>query len=154
KVAVRIDEADADHLTEGFAAHRAGIHAQGAADVAGDSFEPLEAADLGIARRVGELLLLHPDTGVNLAVFDFDLLELTAGEMNDHTANAAVAHEQVRAAAHDEEGNLIQRAETHETGESLFGFGFGPKLRRATNSHGGVLGERFVKLDRPVAHHG
>ena len=59
KFAVAVDETHADHLTEGLAAHRAGVHAQRAADIPGNAFDPLEAADLRVARGVGEFLLLH-----------------------------------------------------------------------------------------------
>ncbi len=72
KFAVRIDEADADDLPEGLAAHRAGIHAQRAADISGDALEPLEAADLRVARRDGEFALLHADARADVRAVDFE----------------------------------------------------------------------------------
>ena len=73
KIAVRIDEAHAHDLPKRLAAHRAGVHAQRAADIAGDALEPLEAADLRVARGVGELLLLHADARDDLPFAHFDL---------------------------------------------------------------------------------
>ena len=46
EISVRVDEAHAHHLPDSFAAHRAGVHAQRAADIAGDALEPHEAATL------------------------------------------------------------------------------------------------------------
>src|SRR5688572_28725171 len=48
-LAVAVDEPHTTHLPESFAAHRALIHPQRAADVPRDSFKPLEPADLCVA---------------------------------------------------------------------------------------------------------
>ena len=65
--AVLIEEGHAHHLVEGFDAHRAGVHAQRAADVAGDAFHPLEAADAAAAGDAGEFLQAHAGPGGDLA---------------------------------------------------------------------------------------
>ena len=65
--AVLIEEGDAHDLVEGFDAHRAGVHAQRAADVAGDAFHPLEAADAAAAGDAGEFLQAHARAGGDLA---------------------------------------------------------------------------------------
>src|SRR5260221_3805013 len=129
EIPVRIDEAHADDLAERFAAHRAGIHAQSAADVAGNAFEPFEAADLGIARGVGEFLLLHADTRVDFAVADFDLFELAARQVYHDAANTAIAHEQVRPADRNEERDFVELAKVHEARDSLLRPRPGPTLR-------------------------
>ena len=59
EIALLIDKANADDLAESLAPHRPGIHAQRAADLAGDAFDPLETADQRVARRVGQFLQLH-----------------------------------------------------------------------------------------------
>ena len=75
-------------------------------------------------------------------------LEFAAREMHHHAADAAVAHEQIRAAAHHEKRDLVQRAKAHQPREAFLRFGLRPKLRRAADAHRGVLGERLVELDR------
>ena len=65
--------------------------------------------------------------------------------MNDHAANAAVAHEQIRAASNDEKRKIFQPAKANDFGEGTFVARLDPKLRRTADAQRGVLGERFVK---------
>ena len=153
EVAVRIDEAHAHDLLEGLVAHRARIHPQCAADVAGDALEPLEAADPRIARGVGQLLLLHADARVQLALAHFEPLELAARKMRDHAADAAVAHEQIRAASHDEKRDAPAGRELHQPRETILRLGLDPELRGAADAHRGVLGERLVEFRKARPHH-
>lgn len=52
--AVLVECFDGDDVIEHFKAHRAGVHAQRAADVAGDAFHPFEATELGFGGGAGE----------------------------------------------------------------------------------------------------
>ena len=67
--------------------------------------------------------------------------------MHDHAANAAIAHEQVRAAAHDEERRFSPTAKPDEFGKCFLRSRLDPELRRAADAHRGVFRERLVKLD-------
>ena len=140
-------------VIESLAAHRARIHPQRAADISGNAFHPLEAADLRVARGVRELLLLHADARGDLPLAHFDRLEFAARQMNDHAADAAVTHEQIRAAAHYEQRDLMRHTMFYETRESRFRFRLQPELCGPTDTQRRVFVERLVKPRRPASHH-
>ena len=149
----RVHEAHAHDLLESLAAHRARIHPQRPADISRDALEPLEAADLRVARGDGEIALPHADACADVRAVDFEPLEFAAGKMCDHPANAAVAHEEIRAAAHDEKRNRALRREAHEPREALFGLRLHPELRRPADAHRRVFRERFVESRDAGSHH-
>src|SRR5688572_13884668 len=72
--------------------------------------------------------------------------------MNNHAPNATISHEKIRTPAHHEERNLLFRAVANQTGETFLRLRFRPKLRRSSDAHGRMLGERFVELDYALAH--
>ena len=67
--------------------------------------------------------------------------------MHDHAANAAVAHEQIRAAADDEERQIFAPAKANQLRKSFLGSRLDPELRRSADPQGGVFRERFGQPD-------
>src|SRR4030095_2536104 len=153
KCASGIDVPNAHHLAERLTAHRSGIHAQRSANFARNSFQPLKAADLRVTRRVSEFLLFYANTRDDLAVANFDLLEFTTREENDDAANPSVAHEQIRAASTDHQGNAALTRKPDEAREAFLGFRLDPELRRSSDAHGCVLGHRLPPTRHPPPAH-
>ena len=105
---------NAHDLIESLHAHRAGVHAQAAADLAGNAFHPLETADPVLRRRAAELLQPDARARGDFAVWsvDFQPREVAARRVDDQPVDATVAHEQIGSAAHDENVQVRDRART------------------------------------------
>ena len=86
-----------EHLRH-VAAIGAGIHAQRAADGAGNAGQEFEPADAGIARRQRDVEVERAGAGFDRAAGGADLGE-AAAEADDDAFDAAVAHQQVGADA-------------------------------------------------------
>ena len=105
-VALPVDGARLDQHVLGFAAVRTGVHAQRAADRAGDAAIEGEPGDAGIGRRARELDVGHGRAGAEaMAGLDCDLRE-AAPQADDDARHAAVAHQQVGAEADHEDGQI------------------------------------------------
>ena len=70
--------------------------------------------------------------------------------MDDSAFDAAVADEEIGAAADDACGDASFAAEADEVGEAFGGAGFDPELGRAADLHGGVAGHGFEEPDGGV----
>ena len=82
-------------MLECLRAHRAGVHAQTAADFARNSFHPFQTADASGLPRVSHVLQLRADAGRDFISVDTSTLSKSPpARMNDHATNSAVAHEQ------------------------------------------------------------
>ena len=154
KLAVRIYKTHTHDLPECLAAHRASVHPQRTADIAGDSLEPLEAANLRITRRNRQLTLLHPDARRDEPFVNLQPLELPTRKIRHHAANPAIPDEQVRAAPHHEKREFLLGAKPHQLRKAFLRFRLRPKLRRPADAHRRVLCQRFVELDDSSAHDG
>lgn len=93
-VALAVDRMDFHDEVLGLAAIGTGIHAQGAADGAGNAVVELEAGNAMVERHCGDVLVRADAAGLDRVVADeFDIAE-TLGRQADHdTGNAAVAHQ-------------------------------------------------------------
>ena len=119
RVSFAIEITNAHDVLESLRAHRAGIHAQAAADCARNSFHPFQTAESGRLRRIGDFLQFRADAGRDFVSGDFDLVEIAAARMNDHAANSAIAHEQIRTATNDEERKIFAPAKTDQLARKL-----------------------------------
>ncbi len=115
-MAEEIDAADAfDHLHRP-ALHRAGIHAQCAAHIAGNAFHELESAEVVLARIGDDLLEPRTRADGDVLALDFDAAEIGPAEMDAKAENSAVADEQVAAAAdeRDRDAAIVREAKGRE----------------------------------------
>ena len=68
---------------------------------------------------VGNFFQFRADTGRDFVSVHFDLVEIAAARMNNHAANSAIAHEQIRAAPDDKERQIFASAKTNQLGQML-----------------------------------
>ena len=153
RISFPIQIANADDIFESLCAHRAGIHPQSSADRARNSFHPFQPADAGGPSGVGYFLQLGADSRSDFGAVDFDLIEITAAWVHHHATDAAVAHEQIRAAADDEKGKIFPTAKANQLRESVFIARLDPKLCRAAYTQRCVFQERFVKANLSIFAH-
>lgn len=151
EAAIEVDEADGDDLVEGFDAHGAGVHADGAAEIAGDAFHPFEAAEAGVAGGDGDLFEAGSDTGDEGIAFDTDVFEFAFGGVDDGAADAAVLDEEVGAATDDADGDGGAAEVADDVGEGGDGLRLDPELSRATDAEGGVEVHGFVEAGEAAA---
>ena len=105
-----VDGAGLDHHLFGLAAMGATIHAQRAADAAGDAAIEGEPGNASIGRGARHFYVGHGGAGAEARPrLDLDLTEAPA-ETDHHAGDAAVAHEQVRAEPDDSDRDLARRS--------------------------------------------
>ena len=127
----------------GFRAVGAGIHAQRAADGAGNAEEEFQPADIGGGRGLGHALVERSSPGADEIALGAGLAKSSRAEPDHHARNAAIAHDQVGADADDVDREfarqmrqeiseivLIRRGEQH--------------LRRTADPKPGQLRQRLV----------
>src|SRR6185503_14650765 len=82
--------------------HRARVHAHGPAHAAGDAFEKFQPRQPGAPRLDGDSLEFYPRATVKFVADDFQATEVRMAQGNHHAPDAAIADEEIRAAAeHD-----------------------------------------------------
>ena len=143
-IALPVDAARLDQRVLGFAAVRAAIHAQCAADAAGDAAHEREPRDRRFLRGARDFHVRHRGAGADaMARFHRDLVE-PAAEPDRNARYAAVAHDQVGAKAdrghRDFGGKLFQ-----EIREIVFVVRHEHHLRRTADAKPGQLGKRLVR---------
>ena len=90
----RIDGSRLDqHILE-FAAIRPGVHAQPAADSAGNAREKFHAGDAGLARRQRDIEIERAGASDNIRAVDRDIGE-AAAQPHHHARNAAIADQEI-----------------------------------------------------------
>ena len=146
--AAAVDGARLDQGVFGLAAIGAAVHAQRAADAAGNAAHECKSGNAGFLRRARYFHIGHCGAGAYIVFFDRNLIEAAAEP--DHDAwNAAVAHNQIGAKPDDRNGDIAR-----QIGEKIrqiaFVFGHEQKLRRAADAKPGQLGERLVR-QQPAA---
>ena len=91
-----VEEGHAADLIKCFDAHRAGIHAQGTADIARDAFHPFKATDARGRRYACKFLEPHAGTRRDLAIgANPHFGKCTSTRMNHRAADPSIAHQQV-----------------------------------------------------------
>ena len=142
--AVGVDEADADDLVEGFAAHRACIHADGAAEIAGDALHPFKTANACIARGAGDFFEPCSRACGNEVAAGGHVFKVALGV--DHRAtDAAVFDEEIGATTDDADGDGSRAQVAHHFGKGGFIARLDPVLRGAADEPGGVAVHGLVE---------
>src|SRR5262249_55951000 len=100
--AVAVHHADAFDRVEGRAAHRAGIHPQGAAHAAGNAFQKLHAGQRMAFGFHSHILQARSRTAAHVVTFHLDPAKARVDEGNYRATKSSVAHEQIRPAAQHE----------------------------------------------------
>ena len=144
-----VDAARLDQHVLGLAAIGAAVHAQRAADRAGNAAEERQARDAGLLRRARHHHVEHRGAGGDaMAVFDLDLVE-AAAEPDHHARHAAVAHDQVGAGADHRDRN-VGRQIAQEISQIVFVLRHEERLRRTADAEPGELAERLVGQQPPA----
>ena len=133
-----IDGARLDQHVLGLAAIGAAVHAQRAADAAGNAAQERQPGDAGFLRRARHFHIEHRGAGTDLAALDDDLAE-AAAEPDHNARHPAVAHDQIGADADDGDRDIGRQIgqEVRQVGLVL---GHEQKLRRAADAKPGELG--------------
>ena len=98
-IAAAVDAARLDQRILGFAAIGAAVHAQRAADAAGNAAIEFKPGDRRFLRGARDFHIGNRGAGANaMAGFDRDVRK-AAAKPDDHARHAAVAHDQVGAEA-------------------------------------------------------
>ena len=147
RISFLVEIADAHHIFKSLRAHRARIHAQRTADCPRDSFHPFHPPQICGPRCVGNFLQLYASAGGNLVALDVDFVKIAAARMENHAANAAIAHEQIRTASDDEDRKIFAPAKANQFCKRRFSARLDPKLRGTAHSQSRVLGERLIETN-------
>ena len=143
-----IDRARLNQRVLGLAAIGAAVHAQRAADGAGNAAQERQSGDARLLRRARDLDVGHRSAGANVETFDRDLAE-AAAEPDHHAGHAAVAHDQIGAEPDDGDGNLGRQI-CQKITEVVLVLRHEQNLRRPADAKPGQLGERLVR-QQPAA---
>ena len=134
-----VDAARLDQRVLGLAAIGAAVHAQRAADRAGNAAKEREPGDAGLLRRARDLHVGHAGAGADARVgLDLHVAE-AAAEPDHHARHAAVAHDQVGAEPDDGDRNLGRQV-LEEIGEIGLVLRHEQHLRRPADAEPGQLG--------------
>src|ERR1041385_348947 len=150
RISFPIEIADADDVFESLRAHRAGVHPQSTPDRARNSFHPFQSTDAAGPSRISYLFKFRADSGSDFVTVEVDLIEIAAAWMHHHTADAAIAHEQIRTAADDEKREIFPPAKANQFGEGVFIARLDPKLGRTADAQRRVLRKRLIKANVPI----
>lgn len=121
----------------GRAAVRPRVHEARAADRGRDPPKRLHAGKAGVGRGDGDIAEQRARLSAHARPLDLDGGEVLA-QQDDDAAHAAVAHEQVTAVAHHQDGNRAHRADVEHAHERLGGLGGHEDIGRAADLEGGM----------------
>ena len=120
-----------------------GVHGHAATQRAGDAGGKFQPGKPGLLRGGGHALERRPGLGGQLLALHADAGKALA-QRNHQPPHAAIAHNQVRAVAHQQRGNAQFARPGKRPGHFPGAVGQKEHVRRATHAHGGVFGHRFV----------
>ena len=133
------------------AAHRAGVHAQGPADGAGDALEEFEAGAAGARGHAAQFLEAGAAADAEAAFAEVGHGAPAGGvEMQDQAVVTFVRHEQVGTASEHEPAEVEFGGRAQERDEVVDRRGFGIPAGRATEAQRGATGERLVGAEDAV----
>ena len=139
-----------DQHISGLAPMGARIHAQGAADGAGNAAQEGEAINASLRRRPRRLHVGHGGSCTQAVVGqDLDLAKGLAAEANDNAGHAAIAHDQVGAQP-DHRHRDLARQMREKIGEVRFVRWREKRLRRPAHAKPGIGRERLVGRQPPA----
>ena len=134
-VAILIQRNSRAEYAPHIATHSAGIHAQAAANITGNTVHPLKAGNAVTSRKCSKLLQLYTGTGHNVATIEFKLLKLTAAGVNNCATNTTLTHNDVRATANNVNRDATVLEEVDNRLHLLKGAGLNPILSFTTHAH-------------------
>ena len=144
-----VDAARLDQRVLGLAAIGAAVHAQRAADRAGNAAQERKPGDAGLLRRARDLHVRHRGAGARcVCPLDLDVAE-AAAEPDHHARHAAVAHDQVGAEPDDGDRN-VGRQDAEEIREVGLVLRHEQHLRRPADAKPGQRRQRLVRQQPPA----
>ena len=136
---------DGLHDVEDPAAHRASVHAQRAADRAGDAFKELEALPAFARGEAAEFLEAGAAADAEAALTEVgDRAPMGRIKVQDEAVVTFVGHEEIGTAAEREPTQVKFRGGAQECDDVIHVRRFGVPARGAAKSERRVAGERFV----------
>ena len=143
-IAVKIHPTNGlDHL-KCLAAHRSGVHAQRAADAAGNALEKFQAAQALAPGFNRNIFQLRTRAAAQARTSNFNLAEIRVRQANDRAAKTAVAHQQIRAASDHEKRHAALAAAFHDDSQIRLRRRLDINIRRAADAQRRMPGQRLV----------
>src|SRR5712692_3024117 len=141
---VRVEEVHGrDEVTDP-AIGRARVHGHGAPDGRGNSHQALDPAEVQGGRLPDQGGETHPGARHRLLAIEVGTPEATL-ELEHHATDAAVADQEVIAAAHDLDGQLLALGEAQGQPDVLDVLGNDEDVRRPPDAQGGMEAEGFLE---------
>ena len=147
--AVAADAGGLDQDVPGLAAVGAGIHAQRAADRAGNAEEEFHAADIGGCRGFRHPLVERGGACDHDVAFGADVAERARRQPDHDAGNAAIAHDQIGADADDIDRQFLRQV-FQEVSQIVFVRRREQHLRRTADAKPCQLGQRLVRQQPPA----
>src|SRR5450631_4114887 len=147
--AVAADAGRFDQHIPGLRTVGASVHAQRAADGAGNAEEKFQPADIGRRRRLGDALVERRRAGADDIAASAGLAEPARAKPDHHARQAAVTHDQVGADADDMDRQFIGQVR-EEIPKIIFIRWRKQRLRRAADPEPRQLGQRLVRQQPPA----
>ena len=147
--AVAADAGRLDQDILGLGAIGAGIHAQRAADGAGNAEEEFQPADIGRRRRFRHALVECGGAGADDIAVGAGLAEAARRQPDHHAGHAAIAHDQIGADADDIDRNL-GRQMRQEISQIIFIRRREQHLRRTADPKPCQFRQRLVRQQPPA----
>src|ERR1700730_3145119 len=129
-----IEIANSHDVFESLRAHRARVHPQSTADRPRDSFHPFQSGETRLFGGISDFFQFCAHAGSDLIAVDIDLIEIATARMNDYSQNPSIAHEQIRPAPDEKEGNILAATEANHLRKRRFVARLDPKLRGTANA--------------------
>ena len=148
-LAVAADAGSVEQNILGLAAIGAGIHAQRAADGAGNAEEKFKPADIGGGRGFRHTLVERGGASADDIALRAGFAEPPWCEPDHHPRHAAIAHDQIGADADDTDRKFVRQMCEEISQIVLIHWGE-QHLRRAADPKPGQLGERLVCQQPPA----
>ena len=144
-----VEPARLDQHVLGLAAIGAAVHAQRAADSAGNAAVEGKTSDARVTRRARDHDVEHRGAGAQaMPLLDRDGIE-AAAEADDYAGHAAIAHDEIGAGADDIDRN-VRRQIAQEISEIVLVFRHEEHLRRAADAEPGEFAERLIGQQAPA----
>lgn len=142
---VFIQAGDGDEVPDHVPSHGSGVHAEASAHVAGDSVHPFQAAEA--AAETAETIFFRrtPAPAVMKLSRTSSVPNSPPEGMDDGAAQAAVAHDDVGAAAYDVDRDVSVPAVVDGRLHGGEGGGLQPELGAAAHAHGGMAGHGLIQ---------
>src|SRR6185437_9726025 len=141
RLALLVDSMHQPHYPRDFAAERAGVHHQSAADAARDALAELEALEPAFDCLLDQRAELRGCSRAHSHVVELQMRE-TLSQVNNESAHTAIADQQISARAEAKRRHALAPRRRHRGAQFVFALDREQNVRRPSDPERGKLGER------------